>query len=131
MTKLLEEIHEQPLLKAKLYQVSGNPRVLSFPYLWSARDCRVQLSCWLLQVNFHTTLTGHAMVTMIYHKKLGPDWQEAARKLRHTLGSCPSSTRPYVDIIGRSHKQKIELDAGYVCETLTVDGHILTYKQVR
>lgn len=44
MTKLLEEIHEQPLLKAKLYQVSGNPRVLSFPYLWSARDCRLQLS---------------------------------------------------------------------------------------
>ncbi len=82
-------------------------------------------------MNFHTTLTGHAMVTMIYHKKLGPDWQEAAKKLRPILGSCPSSTRPHVDIIGRSHKQKIELDAGYVCESLAVDGQSLTYKQVR
>ncbi|CAL8460872.1 g403 [Coccomyxa elongata] len=101
MKKLMEEVHEQPVLKTKLYQV-----------------------------NFHTTLTGHAMVTMIYHKKLGLDWQEAAKKLRPVLGSCPSSTRPFVDIIGRSHKQKVELETGFVCETLSVDGHDFTYKQV-
>jgi tRNA (uracil-5-)-methyltransferase len=82
------------------------------------------------QVNFHTTLSGQAMVTMIYHKKLGPDWQEAARKLRPVLGSCPSSSQPSVHIIGRSHKQKLELDASHVIETLSVDGRALTYKQV-
>lgn len=70
------------------------------------------------------------MVTMIYHKKLGADWQEAAKKLRMALGSCPSSARPHVDIIGRSHKQKIELDSGHVIETLTVDSQSLTYMQV-
>ena len=70
------------------------------------------------------------MVTMIYHKKLGPDWQAAAEKLRRLLGACPSSAQPTVDIIGRSHKQKIELDRGYVIESLTVDGRSLTYKQV-
>ncbi len=75
-------------------------------------------------------MTGHAMVTMIYHKKLGLDWQEAAKKLRPVLGSCPSSTRPFVDIIGRSHKQKVELETGFVCETLSVDGHEFIYKQV-
>ena len=83
------------------------------------------------QVNFHTTLSGQAMVTMIYHKKLGPEWQAAAEKLRRLLGACPSSTQPAVEVIGRSHKQKVELDHGYVIERLAVDGRSLTYKQVR
>ena len=84
-----------------------------------------------MQVNFHTTLSGQAMVTMIYHKKLGPEWQAAAEKLRRVLGACPSSAQPAVDLIGRSHKQKLELERGFVIERLAVDGRTLTYKQVR
>jgi tRNA (uracil-5-)-methyltransferase len=81
-------------------------------------------------VNFHTTLSGQAMVTMIYHKQLGADWQAAARRLRPLLGSCPSSTQPAVDIIGRSRKQKLELDRAHVIETLSVGERSLIYKQV-
>ena len=83
-----------------------------------------------MQVNFHTTLSGQAMITMIYHKKLGADWQAAAQKLRPLLGACPSSSQPAVDIIGRSHKQKVELDRAHVIETLNVAGRSLIYKQV-
>ncbi len=82
------------------------------------------------QVNFHTTVSGQAMVTMIYHRKLDEVWTAAAQKLRKVLGACPSSTQPSVHIIGRSRKQKIELDAGHVIETLDVGGRQLTYKQV-
>jgi len=82
------------------------------------------------QVNFHTTVSGQAMVTMIYHRKLDEVWTAAAQKLRKVLGACPSSTQPSVHIIGRSRKQKIELDAGHVIETLDVGGRQLIYKQV-
>lgn len=39
----------------------------------------------LFQVNFHTTLSGQAVVTMLYHKKLEPMetlWREKAAPLR-------------------------------------------------
>ena len=36
----------------------------------------------LFQVNFHTTLHGEAMVTMLYHKKLDDEWTDLARTLR-------------------------------------------------
>ena len=81
-------------------------------------------------MNFHTTVSGQAMVTMIYHKKLDEAWTAAAQKLRKVLGACPSSSQPSVHIVGRSRKQKIELDASHVIETLNVDGKQLTYKQV-
>jgi hypothetical protein len=84
-----------------------------------------------MQVNFHTTMSGQAMVTMIYHRKLDAEWTAAAQRLRRVLGACPSSSLPVVHIIGRSRKQKIELDASHVMETLTVEGRKLTYKQVR
>ncbi|CAL5219364.1 g1183 [Coccomyxa viridis] len=102
MSTLMEEVKQHPtVLKEKLYQV-----------------------------NFHTTVSGQAMVTMIYHKKLDEAWTAAAQKLRKVLGACPSSSQPSVHIVGRSRKQKIELDAGHVIETLNVDGKQLTYKQV-
>lgn len=39
----------------------------------------------LFQVNYHTTLSGHALVTMIYHKKLldfQTEWEKVALQLR-------------------------------------------------
>lgn len=50
------------------------------------------------QVNLHTTLSGQAMVTLLYHRKLGDAWQEAAQKLRVCLGDLASP----IHIIGRS-----------------------------
>ncbi|KAG2447247.1 hypothetical protein HYH02_007987 [Chlamydomonas schloesseri] len=86
----------------------------------------------LFQVNFHTTLAGDAMVTLLYHRKLGPEWQAAAERLRDALAATPTAAaagvRPHV--IGRSRKQKICLDADFVIERLTVGGRTFVQKQV-
>ncbi|GMH38378.1 hypothetical protein BSKO_06262 [Bryopsis sp. KO-2023] len=84
----------------------------------------------LYQVNFHTTLKGEAMVSFIYHKKLGADWVEAARQLGVMLAEVPSCTTDRVHVIGRSKGQKICLDQDFVTEELTVDGQKYKYKQV-
>ena len=57
-----------------------------------------------MQVNFHTTLSGDAMVTMLYHKKLDDAWTQAAKKLRVALAAdCSAfaapapSSKPHAD----------------------------------
>ncbi|GIL92594.1 hypothetical protein Vretifemale_20118, partial [Volvox reticuliferus] len=86
----------------------------------------------LFQANFHTTLSGDAMVTLLYHRKLGPEWAAAAEHLRDALAATPAAAaagrRPHV--IGRSRKQKVELDAGFVLERLRVGGREYVQKQV-
>ena len=138
MERLMEEVRQQPLLKTKLYQVHASFQLPAFfgsnvnvmdMVLPATLTARVR-ACMAMQANFHTTLSGQAMVTLIYHKELGADWQEAARKLQPLLGACPSSSQPAVDIIGRSRKRKVELDKAYVIEKLNVAGRSLTYKQV-
>ena len=84
----------------------------------------------LYQVNFHTTLSGEAMVTMIYHKQLNEEWKAAALDLRSVLSSCPSCPNGNVSVIGRSKKQKVELDRSYVDEVMTVDSKHYSYRQV-
>lgn len=84
----------------------------------------------LYQVNFHTTLCGEAMVTLIYHKKLDDEWKAAALELRSLLSSAPSCSSGIVQIIGRSRKQKLELDTNHVNEVMTVDGRRYEYRQV-
>ena len=84
----------------------------------------------LFQANFHTTLTGNSMVTLICHRKLDDDWIVAAKALREELAKIPGATSP-PHIIGRSRKQKIFLDANEVEETLEVPGRgTLRYVQV-
>ncbi len=83
----------------------------------------------LYQVNFHTTMSGQAMVTLIYHKKLDEAWKEAASELRAVLSSAPSSSGE-VQIIGRSRKQKMELVSSHVDEVMTVAGKEFKYRQV-
>lgn len=84
----------------------------------------------LYQVNFHTTLSGEGMVTLIYHKKLNPEWTAAATELRSTLKSVPSCTSGVVQVIGRSRKQKIELEHNHVHEVMNVFGKDYAYRQV-
>ena len=75
----------------------------------------------LFQVEFLTTLSGDALITLIYHKKLEEDWEAAARELQNQLG---------FPIIGRSRKQKIVLEREHVTEQLTVDGTSYSYRQI-
>ena len=75
----------------------------------------------LFQIDFLTTQTGAALVTLVYHKQLNDEWIEAARPLREQFG---------IDIIGRARKQKIVLDQEWVTEELNVAGKSWHYQQV-
>ncbi|PID44722.1 MAG: tRNA (uridine(54)-C5)-methyltransferase TrmA [Proteobacteria bacterium] len=92
MTQLLTELHRQPVLRHKLFQVE-----------------------------FLTTLSQDALVTLIYHKPLDDAWQKQAEQLQETLG---------FPVIGRSRKQKRVLQRDYVNETLVVDDKPLRYRQI-
>lgn len=75
----------------------------------------------LFQVEFLTTLSGEALITLIYHKPLEDDWISEARQLKQLLE---------VDIIGRSRKQKIVLDRDFVIERLNINEKHYSYQQV-
>ena len=77
----------------------------------------------LFQVEFLTSTTNEALVTLIYHKALTDTWEASARELAQTLGCL---------VIGRSRKQKVVLDGSSIGETLTISGidyHYRYYEQ--
>lgn len=75
----------------------------------------------LFQVEFLTTLSGDALITLIYHRALDDKWQQAAHELQAKLA---------VKIMGRSHKQKIVLSDDFVDETLSVNARRIQYRQI-
>lgn len=75
----------------------------------------------LFQVEFLTTLSGEALITLIYHRPLDDAWEVEARGLQERLG---------VMIIGRSRKQRLVLERDHVWERLRVDGRDFVYQQV-
>lgn len=96
------------------------------PALLEAIRPHVQLKHKLFQVDFLSTLSGEALITLLYHKKLGPEWETLARQLRETLRAQGFA----VDLIGRALKQKLVLERDYVIERLQVAGRSLQYMQV-
>lgn len=75
----------------------------------------------LFQVEFLTTLSGEALITLAYHRKLDSAWSAAAEQMRGELG---------VQLIGRSRGQKIVLGDDYVTESLQLDARTLHYRQI-
>lgn len=75
----------------------------------------------LFQVEFLTTLSGEALVTLIYHRPLDEAWEAEARRLQDQLG---------VMIIGRARKQRRVLERDHVWERLEVEGREFVYQQV-
>jgi tRNA (uracil-5-)-methyltransferase len=75
----------------------------------------------LFQVEFLTTLSGEALVTLIYHRPLDETWESEAYALQARLG---------IMIIGRSRKQRLVLDRDHVWERLEVEGRTFLYQQV-
>ncbi|MGM0702268.1 MAG: tRNA (uridine(54)-C5)-methyltransferase TrmA [Pseudomonadota bacterium] len=75
----------------------------------------------LFQVEFLTTLSGAALVTLIYHRQLDDAWEVEARQLQERLG---------IDIIGRARKQRLVLSRDHVWERLEVEGQPFHYQQV-
>jgi len=92
MPQLIDQLHNSEILKRKVFQVE---------YL--------------------TTTTGQAVISLIYHKVLEDQWLAAATQLAADLG---------VNVIGRSRKQKVIVGEDFVEETLQVNGRAYHYQQV-
>ncbi|REC94470.1 tRNA (uridine(54)-C5)-methyltransferase TrmA [Kushneria indalinina] len=92
MTQLVDAIRDRPVLRHRLFQVE---------YL--------------------TTRQGETLVTLVYHRKLDDEWEQAARELETTLDAA---------IIGRARKQRLVLTRESVTEHLTVAGRVFSYQQV-
>lgn len=92
MPVLLQKIKAQPLLEQRLFEI-----------------------------DFLATLSGEMLVTLIYHRKLDADWEQAAKALADELN---------IKIIGRSRGQKLVLSDDYVVEELQVFDRTFKYKQI-
>lgn len=74
----------------------------------------------LFQIEFLTTQTGDALVSLIYHRQLDTLWQQEARALQEKYG---------IAIIGRARKQKLVMDKEFVIEELKVHNRLFRYTQ--
>lgn len=92
MPQLIEALRDNPVLRRKLFQVE-----------------------------FLTTLSGEALITLVYHRQLDEAWEHEARALQQHLDAA---------IIGRARKQRLVLARDHVWERLEVDGRELVYQQV-
>lgn len=71
----------------------------------------------LFQVDFLTTTTGEAIISLLYHRSLDDQWEQEAIQLREALTSIAK-----VELIGRARKQKRVLYKESVTEEVKVDG---------
>ena len=118
-------------------QTKGRIRVDSFPaasqlintlmtaVLDGVRDNQV-LRHKLFQIDYLTTLSNQAVVSLLYHKKLDDAWREQAEALRAALRAKGLN----VQLIGRATKTKIEVGQDYSDEGLRVAGKEMVYRQV-
>ena len=74
----------------------------------------------LFSVEFLTTLSGEAVITLLYHRPLDATWEARASAL---------AAHMQTDIIGRSRKQKVVIGRDFVIEKLQVAGRTYTYQQ--
>lgn len=84
---------------------------------WQASEI---LANKLFQVEFLTTLTGDALITLCYHQTLDTHWQAAAEQLAQRL---------HCSIIGRSRKQRLVIGKDYVLERFQVADKTYHYIQ--
>ena len=91
------------------------------PKIMAAVNASNTLSYKLFSMEYLTTTTDEALVTLIYHKPLDEKWQQAAKQLQFEFD---------IKIIGRSRKQKVVLSDEFVTEKLTVNNQQYSYQQV-
>lgn len=110
----------QPILLSQLPIASQRINQLMGPLL---QACKAEplLGRKLFQIEFLTTLSGEALVTLCYHRPLDEDWDAPAQALARQLG---------IQLIGRSRGRKRVLDQDYITEHLQVDGRSWRYQQV-
>jgi len=79
----------------------------------------------LFQVDFLTSTSGEAVISLLYHKQLSDEWQLSAETFRKELQAFAS-----VSLIGRARKQKIVLGHDFVIEALNVADKLYYFEQV-
>ncbi len=100
---------------------AGSKRINTLmPVLLEYINERSLLCHRLFQLDFLTTQSGQALITLIYHHYLGDDWVTAAKELEKEFG---------IYVIGRSRKQRRVLSQDFVTETLQVNDRIWQYLQ--
>ena len=73
-----------------------------------------------------STLSNKIIVSLLYHKQLTEEWQNAAENVKGELQQLGFD----VQLIGRASKQKICLVQDFVDEVLPVKGRNYVYRQV-
>lgn len=105
-------IDEFPIASLRINQL--------MPQLKAAWQASRVLSFKLFQVEFLTTLSGDALITLCYHRPLDAEWQAEAEQLAQRLG---------VSLVGRSRGQRLVIGRDYVEEEMTVAGRTFRYRQ--
>lgn len=80
----------------------------------------------LFQVDFLSSQSEQLVISLLYHKPLTEEWQDALHTLQHTLAAQGLTAH----FIGRARKMKYVLGHDYVIEELTVSGRTYRLKQV-
>ena len=79
----------------------------------------------LFQIDYLSGLSDEILVTLVYHKPLDEDWTEQVKQLLTTLRKQFN-----IDIVGRSRKQKVQMDREYIVESLPVFDKHFKFKQI-
>lgn len=80
----------------------------------------------LFQIDYLATTSEQIVISLLYHRRLDDNWQQAAAKLRDHFRQNGIN----ISFIGRATKTKIVLGQDYVDETLLVNGKPIIYRQV-
>lgn len=79
----------------------------------------------LFQIDYLSSLSGHIIVSLLYHKALDEEWHLEINSILKSLRKKYS-----IDIIGRAKKQKFDLDKDYLIEELTVNQKPFQFKHI-
>lgn len=79
----------------------------------------------LFQVDFLSTTTNQAVVSLLYHRSLEEDWQQEAELLQEHLSQFGT-----IYIVGRARKQKLAVTQDWVIETLNIQGTPYHFQQI-
>lgn len=100
----------------------GSERINALmPPLLQAVNASDVLGKRLFAVEFLTTLSDEALITLLYHRPLDDAWLAEAKALSKALSA---------DIIGRSRKRKLLTGRDHVVESLEVEGESYRFTQM-
>lgn len=115
------EDKQKKVIRVDEFPIADRSINLLMPKLLASLKANPVLSSRLFEVHFLATLSGEMLVSLLYHRKLEPDWEPAAQALSKALN---------IKLIGRSRGQKFVLSDEYVVEQLQVFERTYTYKQI-